>query len=251
MDPISFISSLVSVIQATNTAINYLKDVKDAPRERLDVLQSLASMNSLLDFLKERVEQSQPDDTWFKSARRLAEPDCALVLLQAALDRLKKQLKPADTAVGRLKQSVKWSFDRTEVSTVLSSMERLKSLVVIALEDDNLCVICVTLRMLLFLLFVRSSLGMEIAKNVGEIKFAIETLDQRVNIVQEGVGNVGIVVEDLKLGIGQMQTGEHGVSQTTLAVTVLRFRNGLLATRVYSTRYTFLPTSSHHLISES
>ena len=74
MDPITalgFAAGIVQLIDATSKAINYLNDVKDAPKDRARLARETAGLLSLFTDLRYRVEDTNSTDPWFVGLRSL------------------------------------------------------------------------------------------------------------------------------------------------------------------------------------
>lgn len=137
MDPLSVTLNLVTILQFTGVIISYLKDVKDAPRERLDLLESLAGLRALLGTLQERVEQANPSEAWFNGIVNIAVPSGPLDQLTGAMKRVEKKLSPGEGSGSVLKR-LTWRFDKSDVKDLLVKIEHTKSLILLALQNDHL-----------------------------------------------------------------------------------------------------------------
>src|ERR1700761_8585547 len=96
MDAIGFASSLISLVQLTYDIVLYLKDVKDAPQDRLAIYSELTSLQNLLVILKSRVEQSQAGDPWLDSVRALGVAGGPLERFRGDLELLASKLQKVD-----------------------------------------------------------------------------------------------------------------------------------------------------------
>ncbi|MCJ1282267.1 hypothetical protein MMC26_001590 [Xylographa opegraphella] len=136
MDPLSLTTSIVAVLQLTATVVSYLNDVKGASKERAQVAVEASMVYSLLTSLKYRVEDAHPTEAWYIAIRTLGEKNGALDQYQAALKLLAAKLDTRNgTKVGR---ALLWKFDKVEIAGILSKIERIKSLINVALTNDLL-----------------------------------------------------------------------------------------------------------------
>ena len=136
-DPLSITASVVAILQLTGEVIKYLNDVKDAPKECQQCTLEACNLQNLLFNLRYRLEEGQSSDPWFTAIRALAVAGGPFDQYKQALEQLQAKLV-ADGTVQKVIQRLVWKFTKTEIASILRRMERLKSLVSIALEMDHL-----------------------------------------------------------------------------------------------------------------
>ena len=138
MDPITAVRLAASILQIINTiaqTIQYLNDVKDTPKDRAKLLQEAASLLELLTSLRCRVEDANRDDLWF--IRALAfEGDC-LYQYQKAMEDLAKRFS-TEKCVKSVRKRLIWTLDKKQMKETLETIERVKPLIGLALQEDNL-----------------------------------------------------------------------------------------------------------------
>lgn len=137
MDPLSITASVIAVLQLTNSVIGYLNDVNDAPKECQECTIEASNLQTLLTNLRYRLQQGNAGDPWFKEVKGLGVQNGPLDQYKEALEQLCAKLDSHDAAK-RLKRRLLWKFTKGEVKEILGKMERLKSLISIALENDHL-----------------------------------------------------------------------------------------------------------------
>lgn len=140
MDPITvvgFVAAVVQLIDATSKALNYLNDVKDAPKDRAKLAREATGLLSLFTDLRYRVEDANSADPWFVGLRSLGEHGGPLDEFKRAMDDLADKLSPAK-GVKKLTRALLWTLDKKDVDILLSEIERLKTLVGLALQNDHL-----------------------------------------------------------------------------------------------------------------
>jgi hypothetical protein len=138
MDPLSITAGIIAVLQATKGVISYSKETKDAPKELKKVYEEARSLVILLHELKDLVAAQHSPDSWLRTTSGLAVRDGPLDQYRKALE----ILVPTSTGHGLRKvgQVLTWKFYKQEVVALLSQIERIKSLVQIALEMDHMFV---------------------------------------------------------------------------------------------------------------
>lgn len=137
MDPASLTASIITILQLTSTAINYLNEIKDASRERARCAIEASNAYNLLVNLRYRLEESTLDSDWYQAVRALTVPNGPLDQYRSALEQLSSKL----TAGGGYKKAgiaLTWKFSKDEIHSILSRIERLKTLIQVALEMDHL-----------------------------------------------------------------------------------------------------------------
>ena len=137
MDPLSLTASIVAVLQLTSDAVTYLRDVRDAPKECRERMVEVSNLYTLLLKLDLRLSESNAKDPWYIEVRSLAVKDGPLDQYQQALQHLFAKVKPAN-GIRRLANTLMWTSIKEDVASILTRMERLKTLVGIALEMDHL-----------------------------------------------------------------------------------------------------------------
>jgi hypothetical protein len=140
MDPVTaigLVANIIQLIDATTTAIKYLNDVKDAPKDRATLAREAANLLVLLMDLRCKVEEAEPTDPCFIGVRSLGVKGGPLDQFKEAMENLAKEMKP-QTGVKKLGKTLLWTLDKNNISDILSKIERLKTLVILALGKDHL-----------------------------------------------------------------------------------------------------------------
>lgn len=136
MDPLSVTAGIIAVLQLSVKVLAYLNDVKDASKDRAHCAVEASNMHNLLVNLRFRLEDGG-SEPWYTAVRALAVENGPLDQFKHALETLQTRM----TDGGRLKkagEALMWKFKKEEVAGILNRMERLKSLVEIALQMDHL-----------------------------------------------------------------------------------------------------------------
>ena len=136
MDPLSISSSIVALLQLTGNITSFLSSVKNASSEQSKLRDEVITVTGLLKALEMRLKGMKADDEGFLTIRALAEG--------GALDQCKEGLEELmgktdnDKASGieKFGRKFTWHFGKTEVNKTLMSVERLKTLLNLALMND-------------------------------------------------------------------------------------------------------------------
>ena len=143
MDPASALGVIATIQQLIffiGKTILYLNDVKDAPKVRETIALEANSIQALLMRLQYRLDSLQGlQPPWMAAVESLGEKHGPLEQFQATMESLAQSVKE-DTGVKKLGKRLTWSLNREKIKDILSKIERFKSLVNIALQEDHLCV---------------------------------------------------------------------------------------------------------------
>jgi len=137
MDGLSAAASIITIVQIAVSVITYLKDVKDAPKECRKCVVEISNSNTLLLELDLHLSESSSQEPWYANVQVLAAEDGPLNQYKQSLLHLLTKVE-AKSKVRKLANALMWNFIKDEVAGILAKMERLKSLVSIALEMDHL-----------------------------------------------------------------------------------------------------------------
>ncbi|KAH8710036.1 ankyrin repeat domain-containing protein [Phaeosphaeriaceae sp. PMI808] len=133
MDPLSATASVIAILQLSAKVLAYLNDVKDAPKGQAQCAIEASNIHNLLTNLRFRLEEGHAHQPWFNAVQALAVKNGPLDQFKQALESLQAKM----TDGGRLKNALIWKFKKEEVDAILARMERLKTLIKIALHMDH------------------------------------------------------------------------------------------------------------------
>ena len=139
MDPITIVSlgaTVAQLIDATSKVIRYINDVKNAPKERGKLAREISNLLPLFTDLRYRIDESNTKDSWFHGLQSLGGKGSPLEAFQSTMEEIATKLEPS-SSVRKLTQTFSWTFDKKEVERLLARIERLKSLIGLALQKDN------------------------------------------------------------------------------------------------------------------
>ncbi|KAK0477539.1 hypothetical protein IW261DRAFT_1366693, partial [Armillaria novae-zelandiae] len=157
-------SSITTLIENTVTVIKYLKDVKNAPKERDELQRELQYLEICLTALERTTQLSTEDDPWLQTLDRLQDMFKELLEL---LQGLKKRLAPESAGLKGSLQRIVWTMTRKSITDDLSRIEHFKTLIVIALQHDNL------------------TLTREIQKTLGNIEDKVNVIGENAAVTRQ------------------------------------------------------------------
>ncbi|PBK81229.1 hypothetical protein ARMGADRAFT_813254 [Armillaria gallica] len=127
-------SSIITLIEISHTIVGYLKDIREAPKERDKLSKELSYLELYLGMVNQLTQMADANDPWLATAQRLSGPFAQLDVL---LKGLKKTLEPASDGIGKMKQRLLWKFSKESVEDALKKIERIKSLIIVAVQLDH------------------------------------------------------------------------------------------------------------------
>ena len=137
MDPLSVTASIIAILQLTSKVIEYIDDVRDAPKERARLAIEASNLYSLLIILRYRIEDGRSNEAWYTAIRLLGVQNGPLDQYKDALEQLQRKIV-SGSGIKKIGHALLWKFSKEEITGLLSRMESLKSLIQIALEMDHL-----------------------------------------------------------------------------------------------------------------
>lgn len=136
MDPIGALASIITILQLSQKVIGYLNDVKDASKDGAKCAIEASNLYTLLRDLRCRLEEGRGDTPWHTAVRALGVENGPFDQFKQTLESLQSKMAKR----GVLKQAGKalmWKFTKEDINNLLNRMERLKSLIEIALQMDH------------------------------------------------------------------------------------------------------------------
>ena len=133
-DPLSAAASIITVVQLAATVVRYLKDVRDASKDRNTLLIEISSVTGLLSSLKDLAEV---DETYSSLLKTLSVSNGPLAQFQEAIEKLARDLAPI-SGPREVGKSFAWPFKKVETKGIIDSIERQKALFSLALQCDHL-----------------------------------------------------------------------------------------------------------------
>ncbi|KAJ8121182.1 hypothetical protein ONZ43_g2301 [Nemania bipapillata] len=142
MDPVSaigLVASIIQLIDATTKVVGYVNDVKDAPAERAQFARHASSLLALLTDLRYRAEEAKSaSEPWFLALRRLAVEGGPLEQLRDQMECLATKLQPISAdRFKKVQKALTWTLDKKEIVQILAQIERIKTLITLALQEDQ------------------------------------------------------------------------------------------------------------------
>lgn len=130
-DPLSIIGGIAAIVQISTTVVNLIKSAKDASSDRQKILAEINTTTALCQTLSDYVEINGTE-CWAETFKTLNQTENGpLSQFKQCLDCLHKKLSARGA-------TLKWPFNKQNVQDILATIERHKSLINVALTNDNL-----------------------------------------------------------------------------------------------------------------
>jgi hypothetical protein len=138
MDPLSITASIIAILQLTVKVGERLRDAKDASTERNQFTTEISNLSNLLVTLLSHFNESS-NEPWHTKVRELGGKDGLVYQYRVALEQLQDKMS-VEHRLKKMAKALQWKYIKEDAEAILVRIERLKSLVQIALHLDHLFV---------------------------------------------------------------------------------------------------------------
>ncbi|KAF2004094.1 hypothetical protein P154DRAFT_572544 [Amniculicola lignicola CBS 123094] len=136
-DPLSTAASIVTLLDLAAKALSYLREVKDSPKECKSLILELSLIRGVLQSLKESLHEQAGDD-WYSTILSLSDESGPLRQLSQTVDDLRQRFeKQKHGGLDAITTALKWPFEKKAAEALLVRLERHKTLLTLALSNDN------------------------------------------------------------------------------------------------------------------
>ena len=134
-DPLGTTASIIAIIQLSSDIVKYINGVSGATKERKRLRDGVRACEFILQQLKDDADDIEEGKAWSETINALEGTDAPLGRLSVALNVVKAKLEPK-SGLEKTLTSLKWPFNEKEVEKIISSIEREKMLLQLALTND-------------------------------------------------------------------------------------------------------------------
>ncbi|KAH6898864.1 ankyrin repeat-containing domain protein [Thelonectria olida] len=141
MDPLSVIANVLAVMELCAKTVKYLNQVREGPKECARLKAEVRSTEGVLRTFWEIVQDAEEGgEDWSSTIRSMNTKWGPLEQLQHSLTSLNVQLEKAAPKGGLkgLGKSLLWPLKQTAVEDLVKAIDRQKSLLMLAVENDHL-----------------------------------------------------------------------------------------------------------------
>ncbi|RYP13523.1 hypothetical protein DL765_006845 [Monosporascus sp. GIB2] len=135
MDPLSTTASVIAVLQLSSDVFKYIIGATGAAKDRKRLREEIVACETVLLQLQDHADDADGSAKWWEKVKALEGPDTPLYRLGRALEAVKAKLEPKK-GLDKTLSALKWPFDEKEVEMLISTIQREKSLLQLALTCD-------------------------------------------------------------------------------------------------------------------
>lgn len=139
-DPLSIVGGVASILQISRLVVSLIKAAQGAPNDRQRLLGEINATTALCQTIRDYAEIDP--ESCIETLRALNQSDIyPLDQFRESLEYLHRKLASESKTDNKLQawaQNLNWRFTKSELSELIASVERQKSLLSIALTNDNL-----------------------------------------------------------------------------------------------------------------
>lgn len=139
MEVVGLAASIAALINVTAKTIKYLNSVTEASDDRLRLSAETSSLLPLLIDLQNQVNRRSNGEAWFDCVRSLGVKNGPIDQLREALVQLTEKVKlKSKSGLKNLTRAFVWPFDQDYCDGMLAKIERAKSRISLAVQQDTL-----------------------------------------------------------------------------------------------------------------
>ncbi|KAJ7591924.1 ankyrin repeat-containing domain protein [Mycena floridula] len=229
MDAVSLTASIIALAQGAQAIFEYVKDVCDGPSTRTELLTSLAPLSSLLSSLQLQFQYTTQNPPWTNAVILLGQQDGPFAQLSVIIEKIRNKLEVSPgSQTKKLLKTLTWSLDKADVMELLVRVERVKSLVMLAIQNDH-----VKLSEMIY----ADLQGMQTLVASG-----MDDISHKIDNISGTIGGVGNQVQDLSTQIEPIAVGIHQVQAQSMTADLRAFANWLSPLNFEATQYNFVST---------
>ena len=132
MEAIGLVASIIQLVDCAAKALLYLNDVKTSSKERASLTVEISDVSARVTALRFRVENLEKDDPYTRALESLRKPmDQMTLTMQELCSKLEVR-----GSLEKLVRPLAWSLEKKVARDYIQRIERFKTLVVLALNED-------------------------------------------------------------------------------------------------------------------
>ncbi|KAJ7582122.1 ankyrin repeat-containing domain protein [Mycena floridula] len=133
-------ASIIALAQGAQALFNYVANVREGLHAPAELLESLVPLSSLLNTLVLKVRPPCQNAELESTAILLCSPEGPFTQLHTLIEQLLTKVERSSASstgpIRKFVQALKWPFDKGEVAELMQKIERVKSLITLALQND-------------------------------------------------------------------------------------------------------------------
>ena len=142
MDPLGTAASILAVIKVASTVAKYITSAAGATKARKKLRDEVRACQYVLQELLDESSDVDAGESWRETLNALDSPGSPLSRISVALHTIEAKLQPNRSRGENVKSSLglsrlTWPFSEKDIQQILVTVEREKSLLMLALENDS------------------------------------------------------------------------------------------------------------------
>ncbi|KAJ7591860.1 ankyrin repeat-containing domain protein [Mycena floridula] len=242
MDAVSLTASIIALAQGAQAIFEYVKDVCDGPSTRTELLTSLAPLSNLLSLLQVQFQSTTQNPPWTNAVISLGQQDGPFAQLSVIIEKIRNKLEVSSGGQSKkLLKTLTWSLDKADVTELLVRVERVKSLVMLAIQNDH-----VKLSEMIYA---------DLQAMQTLVATGMDDITHKVDSISGTIGSVGNQVEGLSTQIEPIAVGIHQVQAQSMTADLRAFAHWLSPLNFEATQYNFVssctPSTGEWLLADA
>jgi len=207
MDPLGTAASLLAVIKVASTVAKYITSAAGATKSRKKLRDEVRACQYVLQELLDESSDVDAGESWRETINALESPGSPLGRISVALHTIEAKLQPNQSRGENVKSSLglsrlAWPFSEKDIQQILVTVEREKSLLMLALENDS--------RKFMRRVDQTTKENQKLLLDlIGLVRESSDATDLRVLGLADAMGRVELSQTDLQENLGRLQKLEE------------------------------------------
>ena len=139
IDPIGLTGTIITILNVADTVIAYIKDAKGTSEDKKKLRNEVRDVKNILEKLQDQADdvEQEGNSEWATTLKIINDDDGPLQQIKEILKGLKLKLQPGQ-GLKWVGKTLYWHFEKKEVDKILLAIERQKSLLTLALQNNHM-----------------------------------------------------------------------------------------------------------------
>ncbi|KAJ7290078.1 ankyrin repeat-containing domain protein [Mycena rebaudengoi] len=240
MEAIGLLASIVQLVEAIRPVFEYVKDVRDGPAQRAEIVANVAALTALLGVLETQSAVIRTNaGPLFTAIQGLTAP---LDELRDLLERLGRKVQDPKTAGQKLKGRLTWTLDKADVRELLFKVERVKTLVTLAIQNDHLALSLAIQGDIKGVFSEASAISGKVTgvgHKVDHVSVQVASVSSDVSAAAEKIRDVGFRIDDVSRHMEPLAAGVLQVHGHTINADIRAFSQWICSINFQATEESF------------
>jgi hypothetical protein len=139
VDPIGLTGAIIAILQLTVAVVGYIKEAKGISKHKKKLRVEVRSVEHLLKLLSDQAEEVQEEESteWSATLKSVNGKDGPLSQIRQILEDLRSKLQPVQ-GLKKVGEVLLWPFEKKDVDEIVHRIERQKTWLNLALQNDHM-----------------------------------------------------------------------------------------------------------------